>query len=258
MRVLCVNDDGVYAVGIYEMAKALKEDGHEVTIVAPNSQRTGAGHGMTYFEPIEIFDVKLPGLEDVPTFAISGTPVDCVRLGAGTLAPRPDLIVSGINTGTNLGCDIYASGTVNSAFASIEKGIPTIAMSVSKGKPQHADVAAQIGIKAIHELLPKVGGGLDTVISINVPDLPKEEIKGVKVTPIARVNPNYRFTEEISPRNHRFYWDAAEALNLYEPDEDVDEQWLKNGYVTVSPLRLDIVDYKALAFLKEDGAEYIL
>ena len=249
MKILIANDDGVYSPGIYALAKAMRDAGHDVRIVAPNSERSGAGHSMTMFAPIEVFDVTLHGLEDVPCYAISGTPVDCIKLGAGNLFDMPDLVITGINTGTNLGCDIYGSGTVNAAAAAIEKGLPALALSIGAHHPKNLDVAAEIAVNAVHKLLPQLEG-LGTLISINIPDLPRNEIKGVKITPIARPNPNYPFNEFISPRKRRWYWDSASPLNVYEPDEDVDNRWYKEGYVTVTAIKFDILDRPAMEVLK--------
>ena len=256
MRVLIVNDDGIYAPGLRALAEMMRGEGHEVNIVAPQTERSGAGHSMTMFGPVEIFDVVLQGLEDVPSYAISGTPVDCVKIGAGSLFPVPDLVLSGINMGTNLGVDIFGSGTVNAAAAAIEKGIPAMAFSIGSHYPKNLSLAVEIARNAIHKLLPKVNAKT-TLLNINVPDLPKEQIKGVKWAPIARPNPDYPFNEFISPRGLRWYWDSAAKLNTFTEDEDVDNRWYKEGFITISPLRFDIVDRQALMELKQFDAELL-
>lgn len=254
MRILVANDDGIHSPGVYALARKLSDNGNQVNLVAPHSERSGAGHSITMFAPIEIFDAALSGLQDVPCYAISGTPVDCVKLGAGTLFERPDLVMTGINMGTNLGCDIYGSGTVNAAAAAVEMGLPAIALSIASNHPKHLDTAALVGIWALHNLLNMVPNIPQILWNINVPDLPKDELKGVKITPIARPNPNYPYLEHTSPRKHRWYWDAAGELNEFEEDEDVDERWLREGYVTLTPLKFDIVDRDSLALLiQNDG-----
>jgi len=251
MKILIANDDGIGSPGVYALAEAMRDDGHDVRVVAPQSERSGAGHSMTMFAPIEVFDAALPGLDDIPCYAISGTPVDCIKLGAGNLFDMPDLVITGINTGTNLGCDIYGSGTVNAAAAAIEKGIPALALSIGARHPRHLDVAASVAVNAVHRLLPALAAP-DTLISINVPDKPREEIRGVKVTAIARPNPDYPYNEYISPRNRRWYWDSASPLNVYEPDEDVDARWYHEGYITVTPIRFDILDRKMLEIMQRE------
>lgn len=253
MRILVANDDGINSPGIFALAEALWEDGNLINIVAPQTERSGAGHSMTMFAPVEIFDAVLPGLKHIPSFAISGTPVDCVKLGAGTLFERPDLVMTGINTGTNLGCDIYGSGTVNAAAAAIEKGLPAIAVSIAANHPVHLETATAVALWALHDVLKKLPGIPPPLLNINVPDLPKNEVKGIKITPIARANPDYQFMEYISPRKRRWFWDAAGPLNEFEETEDVDERWLREGYVTLTPLKFDINDWNTLTLLKESG-----
>ena len=249
MKILLANDDGVYSPGLHALAKAFKAEGHQIRIVAPNSERSGAGHSMTMFAPIEVFEVVLHGMEDILCYAISGTPVDCVKLGVGNLFDWPDLVVTGINTGTNLGCDVYGSGTVNAAAAAVEKGLPAMAVSIGARFPKNLDVAANIAVKALNTLLPKLAG-TGTLLSINVPDKPLEELKGVKVTPLARPNPNYPYDAYTSPRKRLWYWDSASPLNIYGEDEDVDNRWYREGYVTVTPIKFDIVNHAALDMLK--------
>ncbi len=248
MKALIVNDDGIYAAGIRALAAAMLGGGFEVNVVAPLTERSGAAHSITQNDPVEVFDVSVPGLPDVPAFAISGTPVDCVRIGAGSLFPVPDIVLSGINLGTNLGVDIFHSGTVNAAAAAIEKGLPAMAFSIGSHHPGNLDLAAELALKAVRTLLPKAAES-GTLLNFNFPDLPREQIRGVKVTVPARADPNYPFNEFISPHKRRWYWDSAAKLNRYGPDEDVDSRWFKEGYITVAPLKFDIADKKALALL---------
>ncbi len=254
MRVLIVNDDGVQAAGIRALAAMVRQAGHEVNVVAPQTERSGAGHSMSMFAPVEVLPAVLPGLEDVPAYAISGTPVDCVRIGAGSLFPVPDLVLSGINLGTNLGVDIFDSGTVNAAAAAIEKEIPAMAFSVSSHYPEHLDVAVEVARNALKMLLPRAMESR-ILYNVNVPDLARSEIRGVKLTPIARANLDYPYNEFISPRGRRWYWDSAVGLNRFDPDEDVDARWIREGYITVTPLRFDIVDRAAMDELRNTTLE---
>jgi len=219
MNILLVNDDGYFAEGIVTLAKALQQE-HHCTIVAPDRQRSACSHSLTMFAPVALKHAEVEGLS-CPVYACSGTPADCVKLSLFTLyhEQKPDLIISGINNGANLGSDCLYSGTVSAAMEGLIGGVPSIAISLSAFKATqilHYETALvalskALGRKAILSKLQKA------VLNINVPNLSLEEIKGYSWAPLGLVK--YVDTYE---RNGDFYLlHTGELLERpYEKESD--------------------------------------
>ena len=232
MKILLVNDDGVDAVGIRRLIEALSKE-HTVWIAAPDRQRSAASMSMTLDLPLRAVPRQIEGA--ALAHAIDGTPVDCARLGLGNLVPEtPDLVISGINHGPNLGSDTLYSGTCGAAQQAAVLGVQAIAMSLDHRSPTHFETAVEftgrmIGIVERHPL------PFGMFYNVNVPDLPREEIAGVKVTGLAMVHYNDVYIRCEDPLGRPYYWVPRGKLPC-DPDEDTDYAWMKKGWITVTPM----------------------
>ena len=243
MTILLVNDDGIDAVGIRCLVAALSGE-HTLRVIAPDRQRSAASMSMTLEQPLRAVPREIDGAASA--YAVDGMPVDCVRLGLGNLVPgKPDLVISGINHGPNLGSDTLYSGTCGAAQQAAILGVQAIAMSLDHRSPTHFETAAAVTARmiAIAEKHPLPFG---MFWNVNVPDLPPEEIKGYRVTGLAMVHYNDVYVRREDPLGRPYYWVPRGKLPC-DPDEDTDFAWLRRGYITVTPMgyhseKLDAVD----------------
>ncbi|WP_032121420.1 5'/3'-nucleotidase SurE [Clostridium amazonitimonense] len=238
MRILITNDDGIDAEGIYAIAEILAKK-HEVFVVAPHSQRSASSHSITLNKPLIIKEVTLGDL-NVKAYSISGTPADCVRVGIDMIIKEPiDLVVSGINKGLNVGTDVLYSGTVSAAVEAALYNIPSIAISKEIKKESEGDYcyAAEVGEEILNIFKDKSVGN-EVVINVNVPYRPKEEVKGFKVCKVGKSKYKHNYVEFISEDGSKGYRVNGEMLEKYFQGDDVD--YLKEGYVTITPLRYDL------------------
>jgi 5'-nucleotidase len=249
MRLLLTNDDGINAPGILALIRGLY-DGYDIDVAAPDMERSGAGHSFTFITPLRARNVSFPGFEKAKAFAVSGTPVDCVKLGVGNLSEKPDMVVSGINYGPNLGTDVLYSGTVSAAMEAALLGIPSIAVSLCAFEPRNWETASYAARKTI-EMLQKNPLGPGVVLNVNVPDLPLSEIKGTKLTRLSRQQYGTAYDERTDPYGRRYYWTPADKLTKCEPGEDTDESWIRQGYISLTPLTVDIADYRSMQSMRE-------
>jgi len=239
-RILVTNDDGVHAEGIRALVDALAPLG-EITIVAPIQEASAIGHALTLRRPLRIETI------DERTFAIDGTPTDCVNIAlTHILHGNPDLIVSGINKGWNLGDDVTYSGTVAGALEGALLGIPSIAVSVARDKDTaefepSARIAAQVAEAVLERGMPKF-----TLLNINVP---RGEHKGFRVTVQARRNHVTVVSKRMDPRHRAYYW-IEEGENQWEPHDRSDYQAVRDGYVSITPLQPDMTAHEALAYVE--------
>lgn len=240
MRILISNDDGWQAEGIRVLAERLKKVG-KVVVVAPDRQRSAAGHGITLHRPLFVQYHKL--CEGVDAYAVSGTPADCVKIGINEImkdAP-PDLVVSGINEGSNLGNDVMYSGTVSAAIEGAIQGIPSIA--VSQCGTGHFDYtgAAEFTAKLITQVLQH-GIPKDTVLNVNYPPIKPDAVQGVKIVTLGERRYHNDFQKRYSPRGEAYYWLAGDLKDLdVAPDSDI--QAIKDGYIAVSPVHFDFTHH---------------
>lgn len=235
MKILVSNDDGVNAPGIHALATELSHHA-KVVVMAPDRNRSGASSSLTLHQPI-----RARQLEN-GYYSIEGTPTDCVHLGlTGFITPNADMVVSGINEGANLGDDTLYSGTVAAAMEGRYLGLPAIAVSLVGREVKHYDTAAKITAGMVLRLqrhrLPS-----QTILNINVPDIPIEEIKGIQVTRLGTRHNAEPVVEETDPRGRPIYWigppggeaDAGPGTDFYA---------INQGYVSVTPLHLDMTNY---------------
>jgi 5'-nucleotidase len=243
--ILITNDDGIHSPGLIALSTALKELG-DIYIVAPDRERSAASHSLTLHRPLKVEKLR----EGV--YSIDGTPTDCVILAINRLLPeKPALVASGINKGGNLGGDITYSGTVSGAFEGTILGIPSFAISLVTGEeaqPLHFETASsfakKIGKFILEKSLPP-----DTLLNINVPNVDRSKIRGVRFTHQGKMAYNNSIKEIYDPRGKRHYWIGGSQLHL-EHSEDTDIQAVQDGYISITPIHFDLTNYEALNSLK--------
>lgn len=234
MRVLISNDDGVFAPGIAALAQAFSQAGHEVYVCAPDSQRSAASHSMTLSAPLRAQEVSLPGA--VRAWAVSGTPVDCVKLALSCLCPQAEAVVSGVNHGYNAGTDVLYSGTVAAAMEGALYGRPAMAVSLAHSREDTYDRAAQLAASLFprllaHPLPPH------TLLNVNYPAA--DEALGVRAAPIKATSYDERYTLT----DEGYVLSGSISAGMAEADDDY--TWLTRGYATVTALGYDLTDHDA-------------
>lgn len=220
MKLLISNDDGVFAAGIRALANAMAEAGHQVWVVCPDRERSATGHGLTLHKPIRAEFVEGVFHPDIDAWACSGTPSDCVKLALGAILDEtPDLVLSGINQGANLGTDILYSGTVSAAMEGVIEGIPAIAFSLTSFTASDFSPAAQFA----QSLIARLGQApLPAPMLLNV-NIPAVEAAAIKGSTIARQGIRRYvdlFEKRVDPRGKTYYWLAGEVLETVDHDED--------------------------------------
>ena len=250
MRILISNDDGFLALGIRTLANKMAEQGYEVFVVAPDRERSATGHSLTLHHPIRADIIEGIFDERIKAWSCSGSPSDCVKLGLSAILDEPpDFVLSGINHGPNLGTDILYSGTVSAAMEGTIDGITSIAFSLTSFSDHNFEPAGNYAVKLIKQLkenpLPQ-----PTLLSVNVPPVPEEEILGVKITRqgIRRYQENFQKRQD--PRGRSYYWLAGELVEEIEqpehiylpPDLPTDVQASKENYITITPLQYNLTD----------------
>ncbi len=239
MRVLLTNDDGVTSPGLLALARAMREVG-ETFVVAPEHERSAASHAITIHKPLRVTPAVL-GDAGVPAWATNGTPADCVVLGLLDLLGRPpDVVVSGINMGANLGMDLIYSGTVSAAVEAALFGIKSIAISVAAFKDLHWETAARFAASLVRTVAQR-GLPPDTFLNVNVPNRPPEEIRGVQVTRQSSRRYLSRLEKRADPRGRDYYW-LSGAPDGEESAPGTDTRAVAEGWISVTPLRLDMTD----------------
>ena len=238
MRILVSNDDGYRSTGIGTLAAALAERA-EVTVVAPERDRSGASNSLTLDWPVRVQEAS-PGV-----YGVEGTPTDCVHLAiTGLLKALPDMVVSGINAGGNLGDDVLYSGTVAAAMEGRTLGLPAIAISLVGSNPRHYDTAAEVARRLMDRLhnepLPA-----DTILNVNVPDRPWDEIGGIEATRLGQRHRAEAAIHDLDPKGRSIYWIGPPGAEQDAgPGTDFDA--INRGYVSVTPIEVDLTRYPAL------------
>ncbi|WP_069649513.1 5'/3'-nucleotidase SurE [Caloranaerobacter ferrireducens] len=248
MKILVTNDDGIFANGIKEISIKLSEIA-EVIVVAPDRERSAIGHAITIHTPLRVEKTEniIPNIE---AWAINGTPSDCVKIAVESIMKKkPDLIVSGINNGPNLGTDVIYSGTVSAAIEGAMHSIPSVAISACffNGKINYESVA-KISCKIIKNLikkdLPK-----NIILNINVPSLPLEQIKGIKITELGIRKYNNNYVKRTDPKGKNYYWLSGELIEIENKDTS-DIVAIEEGFISITPLHFDLTAYNYLDELK--------
>ncbi|HHT42691.1 MAG TPA: 5'/3'-nucleotidase SurE [Firmicutes bacterium] len=246
MKFLVVNDDGITAPGLAALKEVLEGRG-EVVVIAPQDQHSGMSHAITLYQPIRL-------RKQEQGYTVTGTPADCVKMAVHGLGYKPDLILSGINNGANLGMDVLYSGTVAAALEGVLNGIPSIAVSLC-GALEFLPSATQIleellfaepGFVNKPELMPQGG-----VININIPALPRENIRGVLFTSLGVRRYEGILDRRSDPRGGCYYWLGGTPGILESDDLDIDLVAVDQGYVSITPLKLDLTYYEELERLRK-------
>ncbi len=246
--ILVTNDDGIRARGLLALAEALREIGR-VVIVAPEQEQSASSHAITLHKPLRINEYE-PAL-----IGVSGTPTDCVLLAVKRLLGRePDLIVSGINHGPNMGEDVNYSGTVAAAIEGSILGIPSIAISIVSRDPENIDSAADasryLSAKMLKQEVPR-----STIWNVNIPDLPKDRIQGIRITKLGSRVYKDVIVEKKDPRGKNYFWIGGEGPG-WSDEENSDFAAVSAGHISVTPLQIDITDYKSIVELNKWKIEW--
>jgi 5'-nucleotidase len=237
--ILVVNDDGINAPGINALTEVAKKFG-EVIVVAPDKPQSGMGHAITLDSTLHIKKIEKDG---VTAYSCSGTPVDCVKIAVNKLLPRkPDLIVSGINHGSNSSINVIYSGTMSAALEGSLEGIPSIGFSLSNHSIDADFTASQHFAKKIISQVINTNYTNNICLNVNIPNLSKELITGIKICRQAKGNWVEDYDERTDPMGRKYYWLTGKFV-LEDSGTDTDEWALKNNYVSVVPVQPDVTDY---------------
>jgi len=245
IEILVTNDDGIGADGIRALTKAMETLGN-VTIMAPDREQSATSHALTLHRPLRIRKISEREL------SVDGTPTDAVLLGVhGFLKERPALVVSGINHGPNMGNDVLYSGTVAAASEGTFLGIPSVAISLATWGPADFGPPARVAKALVAQLLRR-GLPAKTCLNVNIPSIPFEEMKGVRVTRLGKRVYRDVIVEKTDPRGKLYYWIGGEEPT-WENDDSSDFTAVERGYVSVTPLTFELTDYKELVDLEAKG-----
>ena len=246
--ILITNDDGITAPGIKNLIEAAKTLG-KVIVVAPDKAQSGMGHAITIGDPLRMDKVDMFG--DIEAWQTSGTPVDCVKLAVDKILHRkPDLCISGINHGANHSINVIYSGTMSAAMEASIESIPSIGFSLLDYRFDADFTAATFYANKIIKTV--LGEKLDKhlLLNVNIPSVPQDEIKGIKICKQAYAKYKEEFDERIDPHGKKYYWLTGEFVN-FDKDEDTDVWALKNNYVSVVPVQFDLTNYKLKKILEK-------
>lgn len=241
--ILVSNDDGIYAEGLKCLAGALKDLGR-VVVVAPDQERSAASHSITLHRPLRVKEVAKD------TYAIDGTPTDCIMLGVHEiLRCQPNLVVSGVNHGPNLGDDVHYSGTVSAAYEGGIMGIPSIAVSLVMDSGENLKVAADFAARLAGKVLAE-GLSRGIILNVNVPDIPADEMRGYVFTKQGKRNYGDIIVENVDPRGKKYFWIGGDVCG-FEDIENSDCNAIREKMISITPLRVDITDQPTLKRISE-------
>ncbi|MGQ9689621.1 MAG: 5'/3'-nucleotidase SurE [Desulfobaccales bacterium] len=245
MKILITNDDGIHAPGLAALYKELCSFG-KVTVVAPESEQSAVGHAISLNQPLRVRQVSL---DSITGWAVSGTPADCVKIAIAELLPQlPDLVVSGINLGPNVGINVLYSGTVSAATEAAILGVRGLAFSLNTYKNADFVRAADLARQVLARLLGWQDWTPQICLNVNLPDLPPGQIQGIRFTR-QDVGPLVEhFERRVDPRERIYYW-LAEINDRQAPDLSTDFGALQAGYVSITPIHHDLTHYPTLEAL---------
>ena len=246
MNFLVSNDDGVFSAGIKALIEAIGKFG-SVYVVAPNSEKSACGHGITVHTPIRV--EKFSYTEGIPAWSVEGTPADCVKLGLTTLIKEDiDWVVSGINNGPNLGTDVFYSGTVAAAAEGVLLGVPALAFSLCSFSSRDFSVAKTIVENLCGKIFEKKWAS-DTLLNINIPNARLSDIAGIKVTGLGIREYINNYEHRLDPRGKEYYWLTGQ---LVPPpiEKDLDINAIRKKYVSITPLQTNLTCFEKISELK--------
>ena len=252
IKILLTNDDGINAPGLHVLYKEMKKIG-EVSIVAPDSERSAVGHAITLSDPLRVFDFYKNG--QFFGYAVNGTPADCVKLAYWALDIKPDILISGINLGSNTGINIIYSGTVSAATEGMFLNIPSFAISLTTFTNPNFRIAARFARK-LSRIILKNGLPKGTLLNVNVPAVEdEEEISGVEITRQGKAMYLEEFDRRSDPHNRTYYWLTGQKVKL-ESEPDVDDRAILNKKISITPVQFDLTDYRFLDELRKWKIDY--
>ena len=248
------NDDGIYSSGIETLAAALKDIG-EVVVVAPSEEQSAVGHGITMKYPLRVTNYYKNG--NFFGHAVEGTPADCVKMGIrNIMGESPDLVISGINHGSNTAINIIYSGTVSAAREAAIMDVPAIAISITSHEAKDfkfaGKVATLIAQKVVEHGLPR-----GTLLNVNVPNYPEEEITGILVTEQSKAKWDDIYEKRTDPFGKDYYWLTGRLVEV-ENEQKSDQLAIRNKFVSVTPIHFDLTDYDTLEKMKSWEIEKLL
>jgi 5'-nucleotidase len=248
LRILLTNDDGVQSGGLFALKEALS-GAHEVSILAPDRNWSISGHNKTMDRPLRVTEVRLR--DGSPAYASDGTPADCVALAAlGFLGHVPELVISGINSGNNLGGDITYSGTVSAAMEGIVSEIPSIAVSMATQPEWLVDAGAAF-VKRLVDQISEHGLAKDILLNVNIPNVPVDQVRGVQITRLGKRIYKDELVVRTDPRGNNYYWIGGNAPPTHHREDGTDVTAVEDGYVSITPIHMD------LTCLREDVWELL-
>lgn len=248
--IFLTNDDGIDSEGIYTLFKILKKDKRfNIWIIAPDKETSAVGHAITVFRPISVRKEYREG--KFFGYAVDGTPADCVKIAVrAILDKKPDLLISGINRGANLGENIIYSGTVSAATEGTTLDISSIAVSVDNLVDPDFNYAARFTKGIVNKIIENGGLPERTLLNINIPDVSEDRIKGVKLTRQSNAKFKDKFIKRVDPRGRDYYWMDGK-FNGENTDINSDYCAVKNNYISITPIHYDMTDYRALNYFKK-------
>ena len=247
MNLLITNDDGIHAPGIFAVKKALEKIA-DVLVVAPETERSAVGHAITLSDPLRVSEIR----KDNTFFgyAVNGTPADCVKLGIRCLTEKSiDVVVSGINMGPNTATNIIYSGTVSAAAEAVIMGIPGMAVSLTSFDVPEFDYSCSLTQQLVKKIVD-YGLPEGTLLNVNVPPLPAEEIEGIIITRQGKGRYEEYFDKRVDPNNRTYYWMTGKRMNL-DYEDDVDDVVVRHKKVSITPIRYDLTDLNMLQKLQQ-------
>jgi 5'-nucleotidase len=247
MKILVTNDDGIFAPGLTALYREMRHLG-EVAVVAPDSEQSAVGHAISLSHPLRVKEVLLQG--GVRGWAVTGTPADCVKIALAELLPaRPDLVVSGINLGPNVGINVLYSGTVSAATEATILGVKALAFSLNTYRDADFCTAARLARQLVAEVKNWPGWPQGVCLNINLPALPANHVRGIKITRQDTGQLVEHFERRVDPRERVYYW-LAEINERKDLDTETDYGALQAGFVSVTPISFDLTHYPSLATLE--------
>ncbi|BBP45924.1 5'-nucleotidase SurE [Thiosulfatimonas sediminis] len=250
MKLLISNDDGYFAPGIQTLFNALQAlpQIETLTLIAPDRNRSAASNSLTLLNPLRTQLISESSDQKISQYSVNGTPTDCVHLGVnGALGFQPDMVISGINAGANMGDDVLYSGTVAAATEGRFLGKPSIAISLCGH--QHFATAAHFFLK-IFNSLEQLRLSADSILNINVPDLPITQIRGIKITRLGRRHASEAVVTQLDPRGLPIHWIGPAGVAA-DAAEDTDFHAVEAGYISITPLTIDLTHYQTLQALQQ-------
>jgi 5'-nucleotidase len=247
MRILITNDDGIFAPGLWALQRAFSRD-HDVTVVAPDRERSAIGHGITLHQPLRAEPVSIG--DGSRGIAVSGTPADCIKIAVlEIMDDKPDMVISGINPGANLGININYSGTVAAAKEAALYGIAALAVSVQSPGSDHYDEMAQF-IASLAGRVAATKLPFGTFLNVNFPDMPVARTAGIRICRQGIEMFPENIEKRVDPRNRPYYWQGCDGQTFHD-NPDSDGSAVAANYIAITPLKSDTTDYTLMASLEK-------